>query len=51
MAATQSASSASAEQPAKAFFELSLLNKASVKTGGTWEVDMWHVFEEKYDYT
>ena len=51
MAATRSESSASAEQPAKAHLELSLLNKASAKTGGTWEVYMWRVFEEKYDYT
>ena len=51
MAATGSESSASAEQPAKAHLELSLLNKASVKTGGTWEVYMWRAFEDKYDYT
>ena len=51
MAATRSESSASAEQPAKAHLELARLNKASVKTGGTWEVYMWRVFEDKYDYT
>ena len=24
--------------------------KASVKTGGTWEVVVWHPFEDKYEY-
>ena len=47
MAATQSASGASAEQPGTTHLELSFLDKASVKTGGTWEVLMWRVFEDK----
>ena len=28
-----------------------MLNKASVKTGGTWEVLVWNRIEDTYDYT
>ena len=46
----QSASNASAEQPGQAKLALSLLNKASAKTGGAWDVRMWRPFEDKYEY-
>ena len=29
---------------------LSMLNKASAKTGGTWEVVVWHPYEDNYEY-
>ena len=29
---------------------LSMLNKASVKIGGTWHVYIWQPFEDKYEY-
>jgi hypothetical protein len=47
---TASASSAGAEQPSQATLALSMLNKASVKTGGTWDVTVWRPFEDKYEY-
>ena len=28
-----------------------MLNKASVKTGGTWDVVCWNSFEDTYEYT
>ena len=44
------ASKASAAQPAKAHLPLSLLNKASARTGGTWDVYVSRPFEDKYEY-
>ncbi len=41
----------SAEPPAKAHLSLSMLNKASVKSGGTWGVCVWHAFEDTYQST
>ena len=46
----KAASKASAAQPANAHLPLSLLNKASVKTGGTWDVYACRPFEDKYNY-
>ena len=43
--------SASAEKPESAHLALSMLTKASVKTGGTWEVLLWNPIEDKYEYT
>ena len=40
----------SAEKPSGAHLALPMLNKASVKTGGTWEVLVWNPIEDKYDY-
>ena len=45
-----SKSNASAEQPGKTHLALAHLSKASAKTGGTWDVYMWRVFEDTYDY-
>ena len=42
---------ASAEKPSGAHLALPMLNKASVKTGGTWEVIVWNPIVDKYDYT
>ena len=47
----QPTTNASAAQPARAHLSLSLLNKASVRTGGTWDVYISRPFEDKYDYT
>ena len=46
----QPPSNASAEQPGQLHIALDLLNKASAKTGGTWDVYLSHVFEDKYEY-
>ena len=46
----ESALNASAEQPGQAKLALSMLNKASAKTGGAWDVYMWRPFEDKYEY-
>ena len=43
--------SASAAKPSCAHLVLSMLNKASAKTGGTWEVLVWNAIEDKYEYT
>ena len=50
--ATKAASKASAEQPANPYshLPLSLLNKASARTGSTWEVVVSRPFEDKYEY-
>ena len=36
---------------ASAHLALPMLNKASAKTGGTWDVFVWHPIEDKYEYT
>ena len=42
----------SAAQPATiSHLSLSVLNKASAKTGGTWDMYMCRPFEDKYEYT
>ena len=49
---TASPSTFSAGQPGNtAHLALSELNKASVKIGGTWVVDAYRPFEDKYEYT
>ncbi len=50
--ATKAASKASAEQPANPYshLPLALLNKASARTGGTWDVYVDRPFEDKYEY-
>ena len=47
----QSTSNTSAAQPGKAHLVLQMLNPASVKTGGTWDVHVRRAFEDKYEYT
>ena len=42
---------ASSAKPDSAHLALSMLNKSSVKTGGTWEVLVWNPIEDKYEYT
>ena len=46
----QTAADASAAPPGQANLPLSMLNKASVKTGGKWDVYIWRPFEDKYEY-
>jgi len=41
----------SAAQPGKTDLALALLNKASVKTGGTWDVYLCNPFVDKYSYS
>ncbi len=49
---TASPATHSAGQPGStAHLALSELNKASVKIGGTWVVDAYRPFEDKYEYT
>ena len=48
---SKSPSGASAVQPGTAHLALSLLNKVSVKAGGTWDVYMWRTYEDVYEYT
>ena len=43
--------SARAAKPSSAHITLPMLNKASAKTGGTWEVLVWNPIEDKYEYT
>ena len=45
------ASNVNAEQLGENKLALALLNKASIKTGGTWDVYIWRPFEDKYEYT
>ena len=40
---------ASAENHTGAHLALPMLNTASVKTGGTWEVLVWNPIEDKYE--
>ena len=47
----QSTSNTSAAQPGKAHLALQMLNPASVKTGGTWDVHVRRAYEDKYEYT
>ena len=47
---SKTVSNASAEQPGSAHLPLLMLNKASVKTGGTWDGVCWNSFEDKYEY-
>ena len=47
----KSIADASAGQPSSAHLAFRMLNKASVKTGGTWEVVVWNPIEDKYEYT
>ena len=50
--ATASTATHSAGQPGSTtHLALSELNKASVKIGGTWVVDAYRPFEDKYEYT
>ena len=39
-----------ASEAAKGHLALGLLNNASVKTGGTWDVYIYRPFEDKYSY-
>ena len=49
--APQGSSQTSAAQPGTAHLALQMLNPASVKTGGTWDVHVRRAFEDKYEYT
>ena len=48
---TMAKSTPGAEKASSAHLALRMLNKASVKTGGTWEVIVWNPIVDKYEYT
>ena len=45
------AASASAAQPAKKCLALEMLNKASARAGGRWEVIVFHPIVDEYEYS